>query len=716
MLFLFNSDEPNNIDIDINSIADVIDWLERFRSLIPFIATIIVFCVTLLYFSKKCNGITREQLNSYSDVGKYISGLFVELNESKEHLRAFCYSRLWKKRIIRKYNTLFNDKWGKDLLNVYSERKVILHLPSIYSIKRIKREIENTKEFLRKAERRELTCNPEFTNTNMIYECFGGTYTRTLEQIDSAVSYLGKNFMIITGTAGNGKSMMLCSLAEQLVNGRDTVLFLNARDIKEDFNSYLIKLGVFHKEKHVYAWWKLQGFLHLISNRYIYIIVDAINENNTESFLESFSKHVERLLKCNHIKVIVSCRSEYFDAKYKKYLITSRLEQNACKINLQEDKYTAEAKERLLSNYAQHYGFSGELSESVKEKLTGQLLLVRIFFEIYANKSDKVFDLNKFELYKKYIESTDNLELRDLIKNLTKYMFENKQYTNIPLGKITKVSTGYELIDSSILICRTIITDKGKLHENSQEVINFVYDEMRDYLLAKHMLLVCTDKNGNVDYSKVKKNVQDLKNQGSQCLEGIVNYLFCHCVSEDIPQMINYFLFNVIKLRDDQIDAFANRRNRQITSWGLSLLFETDSIKTSYGKKYVDYILQDNPGKEGQKLLVYLLNQEASNGKYTLDILLDSFSRAVNTESFKTRVINTIASWPGEGVTVNRLIEIYEKLKTNNIEGAKRFAVYSYLLTSVIDCKDRTKIQTLFKDIGSQAISFYSKPIRKIFK
>ena len=716
-LLLFSGESASGgSETFIDRIAENIDWLLRLVSLVSGILAITFFFLTLFCFSRKCRRVTDAQIKQYSSDGKYIRGLFVELNESKEYLRAFCFSSLWRKKAIRKYNTLFNDKLGKDFLKVYSERKVKLHLPSICSTKRIRAEIFRTKEFLGKVERRELDCNPDYTHTNLKYECFGGTYARAIERIDKMTSYLRKNYMVMTGTAGNGKSMLLCSIAEQLQKNKETVLFLNARDINDDLNSYLLTLGIpCNKEKNMYIWWRLESILHFLSRKNIYILIDAINENNKDVFLESFANQLEKLLRFHRIKVIVSCRSEYYIAKYRKHMITSGTEQQACYMDLQEDKYTYEARERLLFNYARHYGFSGDLSENVKEKIVNQLLLVRLFFEVYANKSEDVFELNKFELYKRYIELCDNYELKKMIQNLTKYMFDFKQYTNIPLTKITQAPNRYELIDSSILICRTIIDekDKGTLLEEPEEVINFVFDEMRDYFLTRHMLNVYKDKNGNIDYSKVKKYVQELNKQSAQCLEGVTNYLFCHCISENNTLMINFLLFDLIKRRDDQIDAYMNRRNRHITSLGLSLLFETDSIDEIFGNKYVDYILQDNPGKEGQKLLVYLIKQEAMNGKYTLDILLNSFLRTDNKETFKIRIENTIAKWSGEGITVHHLVDVHKELKKTNAAGAERFAIYSFLLTSFFDWDNKTEVQEYFLKESSLAIDEYMKKLKE---
>ena len=136
--------------------------------------------------------------------------------------------------------------------------------------------------------------------------------------------------------------------------------------------------------------------------------MDAINENDNLKFLESLSDSLEQLLKNRNVRVILSCRSEYYDLKYKKYLFKESSNISVSFLDLQEENYSYEARERLIANYARHYNFKGELSEEVKEKAIKQLLLVRILFELYSGKNVNIYELNKYKLYKKYIDGEDN--------------------------------------------------------------------------------------------------------------------------------------------------------------------------------------------------------------------------------------------------------------------------------------------------------------------
>ena len=683
-------------------LADLLDWGQRLFFIIPVVLLIALFIATLLCFRMRCKKITIELVEKYSATGKFIKGLFVELNNSKEYIRAFCFSKLWKQKVIRNYNMLFNDKMGKELPQVYSESRIRLRLSAKTNVKDVKSEMEKTKRFLEKMNKGELVCNPDYKNTNMLYECFGSGYSRSIDNIEKMASYLDSECLVVTGTAGNGKSMMLCSVADFLARKKETVLFLNARDIKENLISYLAKNVMSEKLRRVFTiWWNLQGITHSIVNKDIYILIDAINENDNIEFLESLSDSIEKLLKIKHVRVILSCRSEYYDLKYKKYLFKESSRFRASFLNLQEEDYSYEARERLITNYACHYKFTGELSEEVKEKITRQLLLVRILFEVYSGKNDYIYELNKYRLYKQYIDGVNNKEIGYLLKQLAEYMFDNRQFENIPLIKLGQLSDKYEMIDSSVLVCRNLIKNKGTLREETEEVINFVYDEMRDYRLSTYLLDICEDETGNVDYFKVKSLLLELREQGAVCVEGIINYIYNHCVVENNTQMLEFLLFDLIMERDNQIDEFRNRRNRHISSWGLTLLFETDSIDSVFGKKYVDYILRENPGKEGQKLLFYLLKQECSNGKNTLDILLNAFLRVSTINDFENVIGNTISSWEGEGITVSDLIKVHEKIIQANKEGADRFLIYASLITMCYNWNGKYDTQEYIKRISN---------------
>lgn len=694
-----NNQWINIINNGLDGISYVADLIQKVWFLFAILVSAIIYFITFVRFKHKCKKNTKQQINQYSSSGKYIKGLFVELNDTKECIRAFCFSRKWKKKIIKKFNSLFNNKRGDEISKVYPKYGFKTKIVSCISIKNTAKYIHNNSFLLKKIKKRELKYNSEFEQTNVWYECFAYEYERRLKNIQKMVDCLKADYMVLSGRAGNGKSVMLCSVAEMLTANKKTVLFLNARDIQGDVDSYLANLFLSkNKQQHFFFWWNIKAVLYKILRKKIYILIDAINENDNDSFLKTFSRNIEKIIKIGSVKVIVSCRSEYYDMFYKDYLISPNLEKRVCLLNLQEEEYSDIAFERMISNYRKHYNFKGEISKEVKEKLSNQLLLVKILFETYEGKTDNIYELNKYELYNKYMRELDDSKLRLISKRLAKEMLSSNKFENIPIERIGMDTRDYETVDSSILVCRNIIKNENTLREELDEVINYVYDEMRDYAITKQLLKECENDLEEIDDQKIKNYIEPLSSNHAKCFEGVISYLFDYYYSENNEEMLEYLLFKYIKDRDLRLDEFRNRGNKGILSWGLKLLFETGAINTEIGQKYVDFILDENPSNEAKRLLSYLIKQELINGQNNLDILLKAIIRSESKGILISRIKNTLADWKGEGVTVGELEEIDKKIVKVNKRGAVRFESYVNCILTVFDWDEKKKVMEYFED------------------
>ena len=90
----------------------------------PAIVFVVVCAVLLLTFERRINRSNNILVETLSKNGKYIKGLFVELNDTKELLRYFTNDRKWKNRIVKDYNRLFNDEHGCLLETIYQKHDV----------------------------------------------------------------------------------------------------------------------------------------------------------------------------------------------------------------------------------------------------------------------------------------------------------------------------------------------------------------------------------------------------------------------------------------------------------------------------------------------------------------------------------------------------------------------------------------------------------------
>ena len=61
------------------------------------------------------------------------------------------------------------------------------------------------------------------------------------EHLQNLCNMINQKNVILVGSAGNGKTSLLCRMAEVTVASKIPCLLINARDIKEDCTEYIIK-------------------------------------------------------------------------------------------------------------------------------------------------------------------------------------------------------------------------------------------------------------------------------------------------------------------------------------------------------------------------------------------------------------------------------------------------------------------------------------------
>ncbi len=97
----------------IDLLSDFSDTIQNLWWLIALVVTIFVLMNSLFSIRKKANKYTGEQIKKLINDGKYIPGIFVELNNSKEVLRYFIYGKKWRKRLINNFNYVYDNAYGE---------------------------------------------------------------------------------------------------------------------------------------------------------------------------------------------------------------------------------------------------------------------------------------------------------------------------------------------------------------------------------------------------------------------------------------------------------------------------------------------------------------------------------------------------------------------------------------------------------------------------
>ena len=155
----------------------------------------------------------------------------VELNDNMEQLRYFVFSSRWKWRIVRRYNLMFRGYVGKQLKNAY-KNEICYKISYFSKFDTVKNTIIKTNKTLndfrndRKNKRQELE-EFYFVVQNLSYDCI-----KTTEQLLSYCSKMESKNMIVVGSAGNGKTSLLCRATEMAIKYKYPCLMLNSRDIE----------------------------------------------------------------------------------------------------------------------------------------------------------------------------------------------------------------------------------------------------------------------------------------------------------------------------------------------------------------------------------------------------------------------------------------------------------------------------------------------------
>lgn len=697
--------------MDFESILEAINesW---FGNLAEFIGNISIFwpallfviiCVILLMtFKRRINCSNDLLIETLSKNGKYIKGLFVELNDTKELLRYFTNDNKWKERIVKDYNRMFDDEHGHTLKTIYQKYNVHISLSRNITEEKLYEEISKTINLMKKIRSRECEVPEEYKDTASLFEVYNYRYIENLEKLLVRADFVRRSYVVITGSAGNGKTNLLCNLTEMLMRSGNLCIFMNSKDIKKDINSYFEKKVAINGWNKFDLYWNIQMFLCRILRKKVYIILDAINENETMDFRESLPCFINNMLKYSNVRILVSCRSEYFDLKYRRYLVDEVMG-DVCCYDIMSEKYSAVAKERMYSNYQKAFNFKGEVSQEVKEKLYHQLLLMRMFFEVHKNSKANIINLNKYEIFQKYIEAVIGSEKRECNAFLDKVitaMYNKKEYSSVRLSLINEDAdlseSVKEFMDESILLSRKLILHKDSIREKEEEEVYFVFDEMRDYCIAKYVLNKMCDSTDIPVEDNIMAYMESLVSANAVCTEGVINYIYWYYRKRGETTTCKKILDKFMKRHDQLLKPYGMHRKEGLSSWGLRLIFENSEPLKEYEKEYIKFIVLNNPGKELSRLFEFIIQQEQKNGIYTLEIFFEILFKIHQEEKFCNVLKETVDSWYSHGISTKEFKTIDKELLKNNPEGCKRFRIYVFLFLHFFTWENKREIEEYF--------------------
>ena len=635
---ILENEEDISFPSVINSLSEISDTMQNLWRLVLLIFTVLVLIVSLFSIRRKANKYTNKQINHLIKDGKYIPGVFVELNESKEILRYFIYSKKWKKRLIGSYNFVYDNAYGDILRKACDNTGICFRLKRKASQKEVMDAVNEAYELHDNFRKSDVEFKSDYKESLVLFEILHYPYTEALGSLVQYCKAANGKYLILTGSAGNGKTNLLCSISELLINLREVTILLNSRDIEGDILNFLFsELGLpdlYMKHKEIYLY--LVNLLLTIQHKHLFIIVDAINENDSNGFGSRIATFINKITGYSRVKVIVSCRNEYYKERFRECLV-EKVDIPAFEFDLKEQHYTFAAINKIIRAYSEFFNYSGKISLTVRNMLSEQLLLLRIFFEVNKDSNLDVFSIRKHEIFAQYIEAIKQNSGEYIVKMLdtvADFMIEKENYDEINLSDLEKAGITSELIkktvDSSVLLSKKLVFHEGTIARNENEVVYFVFDEMRDYYLARRILLENISAD-NVDGEAVLDKLKQLKATGASCGEGVIHYCYVFFRTDEVvvklgqtEKMCNSILDLYRIPEDREKKSYWHMHHREeFQNLGLRIILTSGIELADFEIAYIQDCLRKDPYEDGGIFFDTMLDGTLYGGIYNLDIYLD---------------------------------------------------------------------------------------------
>lgn len=597
---------------------------QNIYAVIGILITAYIIMLSIFNVRKRARKYTEGQIDSLKKSGKYIPGIFVELNESKEVLRYFVNGNRWKYRLIRAFNSLYENVYGDILKEGTIENNLRFHLQPCASLDEVKTAIDAGLDYHMKLRKRTVQLKPEYKESCVLFEINQYSYSEALDELKNKAEAAKSAYFILTGSAGNGKTNLFCSISELAINLGHTVMLLNARDVTGDIAEYLLKGLNVHKIlfKHKRLYFRIVNTLLRIHRKEFFVFIDAINENENADFGNRIHKFVNEMESYHSFKIAISCRNEYYTEKYAETLLQN-INQSHLVYDLKSESYPRAAVERLINCYREHFQFEGYISDAVRHVICEHLLLLRVFFEVYRGKKQDILSIQKHEVFAEYIRqvkkrSAPNIEkILDIISDT---MLQSMNYDYIDREVIDTFSQDeiHKAFDETILLNQMQIYQKNTIAIHEKEIVYFVFDEIRDYYLAKRIMIKHTE-NGSIDGDAILNKIREIHEAKLPCEEGIVQYtyVFFKTAEYDLTENKEKYckqLLDLYRIQDEhKVQFFHNHHRIEFANYGLKILFTNGLSLLDFELDYIRDCLIKAPNEDGGKVFDILLDG-AKNG------------------------------------------------------------------------------------------------------
>jgi len=516
-----------------------------------------------------------RQLAKEKNSKKYIPDVFVEVAKVKDQGRFFAHPTLFFQKVLDEVERLnFSDV--NRILRKLSLQSIQLNWQhssnSEVTIDDVYERISSLREVLSQIQDVMYPYSYPWRSSSMLDDTtipsrkryvykdmkdfLGGVVSSTMWSIDELLENLelmSSRILFVVARAGQGKTNFVCNFAETVLGKRDIpCVFLTGREFThiaaERIDEYFVKSIFGDRANGLDDALAYLSKFAAESNAPVIIIIDGINEHkNIQDFSHYLEKLVERALEYKHIKIILTCRSEYFEERFSNFKQSSFAEEIRFIDNF--ERHMSEVhKDQMVEGYFRFFNLRYPyISQRASEILENDTLLLRMFCEAYGNVSaeeeiqlPQIVDIYRESIFRKYLErkiqgateyDEDSSRLRVGIENkyrqvlryIIQLMVQREQYADIPIADFpTEDHDALGVLLGEDVIVRKDLVNVDNILDGRVEVINFAFDEFRDFLLANYLVGVVLRQ----DQQRFEEIVDRIVAPKSPVAEGVGTYLF----------------------------------------------------------------------------------------------------------------------------------------------------------------------------------------------
>jgi hypothetical protein len=156
--------------------SDTVGWFNSFIEtaqnvviIAGFLLAAVLIILSIVSIIRRSVHFTEKQISTLKTNGKYIPGIFVELNESKEVLRYFLFGKKWKRRIIRRFNYIYNNVYGDILKKGTIEENLRFRLSPFASLRDIEGTVDSCIDYHNRFRLRKVKLKPEYEESEVLF-------------------------------------------------------------------------------------------------------------------------------------------------------------------------------------------------------------------------------------------------------------------------------------------------------------------------------------------------------------------------------------------------------------------------------------------------------------------------------------------------------------------------------------------------------------------